>query len=1239
MIAAAAGTAEDDGIWAELRDMHANERREYEARTRGDATAGVVNSPRSRQSGALGAISATLRGLVNLPGGGLGRGLGDVSAGLRNLIGRIDQRGPGQGYQPLSGGGGSGGSGGGGAGGALGGGQGFPLFTGEEEGEGGGSEVRSEDAGGSRYHLMQDQPADNWDPCADDCGAVPDLDVFFSAMYAFYQGKGFETIAAHGVANLVILGFTVFFSTFLFAFVDWGAVMKCRDEATCLPFNQYLSSKAVYHPGAFHLLVWLYFLLFLTYWLWSALSLWGTLRDSLEMLYLYRDRLNIRLNIRDRLNISQRDLRTMEWSVVVQRFLALQNTGRYRVAIHRRDLTAHDIARRDVTAHDIARHDLTAHGIASRIMRRENYIIALVNKRVLQLGVPIPSLGSILGGGRARAHTHAHARTPRLTKSLEWSLRFCVLSHLFNHKFTLRRDFLEDRAALQRRFLAVGLAQLALMPFLLLFMVMYFFLQNAQEWHASKDYLGPREWSPLANWTFREFNELQHIYDRRMAGSYRHANAYLSAFPAPIWGSAMRTLRFISGAFVAVLLVATAMEDSVLLHVKLWDRNLLCAAPPPPPPLPPPPLPPPPPPPPPPPSRGVRVLTALYVGLCSVVYVGLCSAVYAVSRAAAPRTDEVAEHFTGADMEEALLQEALLQVVEHCTGADMEEALPQSAFTGVDMGEALLQHCTGADMEEALSQIASHTHFLPARCHMLSHAIASHTHFLPARWRGRAHREGVRRELTRLFPYRAQLFCHELLGVLLGYLFCHELLGVLLGYLFCRGLLGVLLGPLVLCISLRSSAGAICDFVAEHTVEVDGIGAVCSYSLFDFARHGDEDYGAPSAVNPSAAAAGGDAGGGSAFAGVSASRASGWGAHGLGKDVTEQGKMEKSFLNFTANYPEWEPDAAGKEMLNALEHFQTEQAEEHLAASQQQLQAALQQAQLQHSQLQYSRASALLHRSQLQQQQQQQQQRSPLQQQGEGGSSPLQQQQQQQHQQQHQHQQQQHQHQQQYSMQPPLPRPPMTAPPATAQSLLVSEASAERPPALSERSTISRASPSPLTSGTLQRGSSGGLNSTHMSPPALQMPPSQHPSALFGGSAAQLGVSLTPSMVPSMQFSQMPSQLLASRMVIGGAQPNAMLENAPGTASFYWLEKFYATRRGGGGGAESATYQAPRPPVPPFAATDSSQHLLRNSSAGGALPPFQRTAPATGTLGSPSGDLIGPGHADGGDPGPTMAVL
>ncbi|CAM9271814.1 unnamed protein product [Choristocarpus tenellus] len=503
---------EDQGVWAELRDMQAHERREFEARARGEPS----TQPRSgrvrgdaarpptvetREEGGGNTIGGQWRadegnggnipGLIRGLGGSTGLGLVFSRRGMFQGEKGVEEMGPTE----------------------------FGLLMGEGEG------------GGEVTHPL----------LADDWGAVQNLDTFFSNMYKYYHSRGIPSIVSRGIANLVILAFTVLFSTFLLSFMDWGALLTCRDEESCQPLTTYVTTRALHRPNLFHGLVWIYMFLFLMYWLWSLLSFWATLRDSMDMHHLYTTRLGI----------SAMDLHSVEWNEVVRRFLALQNTGRYRVAIY-------------------TTGDVTAHDIASRIMRKENYLIAMLNKGILRLSLPLPFLGR-------RGHGTLGASTGQqfLTKSLEWSVHFCVLNHMFNQKFTVRRMFLEDVRALKVRLFLVGMAHVVLLPFLLLFMLIYFFLQNAQEWHSSKNYLGPREWSPLARWTFREFNELPHIFEDRMEGSYVHANAYLQRFPKPVLASAMRVTSFFSGAIVAVLLVLTFLEDSILLYVKLLDRNLL----------------------------------------------------------------------------------------------------------------------------------------------------------------------------------------------------------------------------------------------------------------------------------------------------------------------------------------------------------------------------------------------------------------------------------------------------------------------------------------------------------------------------------------------------------------------------------------------------------------------------------------------------------------------------------------
>jgi autophagy-related protein 9 len=71
-----------------------------------------------------------------------------------------------------------------------------------------------------------------------------------------------------------------------------------------------------------------------------------------------------------------------------------------------------------------------------------------------------------------------------LTKSLEWSLSFCILEYMFNEQFVISTSFLKKVDVLQTRLRIVGVVHMILLPFMVLFMSIHFFLQNAQSFHS-----------------------------------------------------------------------------------------------------------------------------------------------------------------------------------------------------------------------------------------------------------------------------------------------------------------------------------------------------------------------------------------------------------------------------------------------------------------------------------------------------------------------------------------------------------------------------------------------------------------------------------------------------------------------------------------------------------------------------------------------------------------------------------
>eukprot|EP00598_Pedospumella_elongata_P006002 CAMPEP_0184970946 /NCGR_PEP_ID=MMETSP1098-20130426/3261_1 /TAXON_ID=89044 /ORGANISM="Spumella elongata, Strain CCAP 955/1" /LENGTH=590 /DNA_ID=CAMNT_0027492949 /DNA_START=1 /DNA_END=1769 /DNA_ORIENTATION=- len=363
----------------------------------------------------------------------------------------------------------------------------------------------------------------------DDSKKVDNADKFFENVYRYFVAKGIGAIVLSELCSVVTLGFTISFSVFILAFVDWGFLMQCHDEESCSdsiiihPFNE--------PPSMFRFFILLYFILCSSYWIYTCVASMNTISEALEMSTFYQDVLGIKLV----------ELQHLEWFEVVDRIIYINKHGKQRL---------------------VEKEDLTAHDIVLRIMRKENYLVGLINKNKLDLFVP----------WWISPFTTEHLF---LTKSLEWSLSFCIMDYMFTENLYLSSEFINDVAGLQWRFQVVGLIHFLLLPFMLIFMAVNFFLQNAQQFHSSKAYLGPRQWSPLAMWKFREFNELPHVFDDRINRSLAPANDYINSFHNPYAAILARCATYVTGSFIATLLLVSLLSDGALLYVHVAEYNLL----------------------------------------------------------------------------------------------------------------------------------------------------------------------------------------------------------------------------------------------------------------------------------------------------------------------------------------------------------------------------------------------------------------------------------------------------------------------------------------------------------------------------------------------------------------------------------------------------------------------------------------------------------------------------------------
>lgn len=360
---------------------------------------------------------------------------------------------------------------------------------------------------------------------------VTDLDNFLLDVYNYYLCHGFWSMLLMRFFNLITVAFVVGFSLFLTQCIDYQGIKGSTKMSDILIPR--CASKMGFVPNA---LLWISSFV----WLWNlVLSVFDIFRlRQMHDFYLHL------------LGIPETEIQSISWQEVVSRLMALRDSNPTITSTSKRPggyLRSQDKQRMD------------AHDIASRLMRRENYMIAMMNKDLLDLTLPIPFL-----------------RNRKLfTRTLEWNIELCIMDFVFNHKGQVRPLFLKDTHrkslsdALRKRFITMGIVSLVFAPFLAGFALTKHFFQNFNEYQKNPAQIGSREYTRFAQWKFREFNELYHLFQRRVNMSYPFATRYLNQFPKDKTIQTAKFVSLVSGAVVSVLGLATVLDQENFLNFEV----------------------------------------------------------------------------------------------------------------------------------------------------------------------------------------------------------------------------------------------------------------------------------------------------------------------------------------------------------------------------------------------------------------------------------------------------------------------------------------------------------------------------------------------------------------------------------------------------------------------------------------------------------------------------------------------
>lgn len=341
---------------------------------------------------------------------------------------------------------------------------------------------------------------------------VTNMDAFLSDVYYYYTGKGMYNIVLSRAVELAILVFSLFFAVFLVWGVDYDAfaTVASGKHATLSDLIRPGFVWRVPAPGKLLLVGF------------GGYVVLRTAQLAVDCRYRLRELGNF---YRQLVGALDDELATISWAAIVEKLMQLPPKPQ------------------------VLR--LNAHDIANRIMRKENYMVALVNREVLALGLP-----KVLG-------IDVFSAEASLTRTLDWNLRLCIYNFIFTPQGQLQPRVLRpgERNHLAKelagRFRMAALVNVLLCPFLAVYYVLVYFFRYFSEYRSNPaSIVGLRQYTPWAEWRLREYNELPHLFVRRLRLSQGPANTYVAQFPGGVViRNAMHLVHFVLGAITAVLVL------------------------------------------------------------------------------------------------------------------------------------------------------------------------------------------------------------------------------------------------------------------------------------------------------------------------------------------------------------------------------------------------------------------------------------------------------------------------------------------------------------------------------------------------------------------------------------------------------------------------------------------------------------------------------------------------------------
>jgi autophagy-related protein 9 len=384
---------------------------------------------------------------------------------------------------------------------------------------------------------------------------IDDLDQFFIQVYTYYDQKGLLCIAAREIFKLTQFAFIVFIALMMGVATNYHFILNygTRNITDHTDINNSTHQSITYQYDGMSIfdaidtsrfgrlsedqVFVLCLCLFVASLFWLAHVIYS-IRKVWHAFHIGRF-------YAEHLRITDAELPNKTWSDVVGALVCCQD-----------ELTL-----------CVEKERLTELDIVHRILRRVNYLIALQNKGVIDHLYHFPLLGQ---------------RT-FLTEGMRFNLKLILFSDPFATRWQLRDEYKRssNRVALaermSKRFFYIGLLNLILSPFVLLWQFLFSFFSYAEVIRRQPGTLGTRKWSHYSKLKLRHFNELDHELNNRLTFAYKPSKSYMAGFSSRIVAIIGECVAFFAGAILAILTVLTVLNENLIMsdHILVAYTGLI----------------------------------------------------------------------------------------------------------------------------------------------------------------------------------------------------------------------------------------------------------------------------------------------------------------------------------------------------------------------------------------------------------------------------------------------------------------------------------------------------------------------------------------------------------------------------------------------------------------------------------------------------------------------------------------